>query len=185
MKFTVVFFLAIFITEPALAAKTEIGEIRNFGEYISNFWALASQIIFAVSVVALIAGGAALMFAGANETAARGAKSIISGSIVSSLLVVFSAVLQNWLADPAAAIEGVGRASDAVLVAQKTAATLLATVGIVATLALIFAGLKLIFAAGDLEKIRSAKRQLKFAILGIAISAAAFTILRFVISPFL
>jgi len=183
MFLTILFFIAAANFATA-AVSTEIGRVENFGDYISQIWAWASQLIFAVSVIAMISGGAVLMFSGGNEAAAARGKSIVSGSAVSSFLVIFSAVLQSVLSDQSAEIAGVGKISDAISVAQNAGETLLATVGIISTAAVIFSGLRLIFAGGDFEKIHAAKRALKFALFGSGVSFGAFAILRFLIAPF-
>lgn len=191
-----VFFCAVFVRifflflafallpEIAFAYTTQIGEVGSFGEFISGVWEWASQLIFGISVIVIIIGGVVLMFAGGNEGAVANARSMIFGSLVASLLVVFSAVLQKVLHKPTENIGPEAQLSDTAEVIQGTTYILLGIIGSLAVLALIYNGFRLTSSGGDAERTESAKRGLKFAIIGLLVAFSAFVILRTVLSPF-
>jgi len=171
------------LPKPALALTTEVGEVTSFGDFVSQIWSWGAQIIFSISVISMIAGGAILMFAGGDSNAASSAKSVISGSITASLLVTFSAVIQNVLQDQTAEIQSVARLSDTALVVRNVSSSLLGIVGLLGVIALVFSGFRLIFSGGDFEKIAGAKKGVKFAFAGITVAFGAFFILRLLIAP--
>jgi hypothetical protein len=170
--------------QKAMAAETELGEVRDFGSYISEVWAWASQLIFGVSIVTLIIGGVVMMFAGDDEKGLTISKGIIQSAIIASLLVVFSAILMNILQNPSAELNGAAELSQTSMVIQRTISTLFALIGGIAIIALIFSGFLMVTSGGDLEKTIKAKKRSKFAIIGLVIALSAYLILNFVIAPF-
>lgn len=183
---SLVIFLLIFISisEPAFAESTEIGNVDNFGQFVSEIWAWASQIIFGVSVVTMIIGGIVLMFAGDDERNIDTAKTIIKGAIFSCILVTFSAVLLKVLHKPTNALNEPPSLSNASKAVSNVIYYLLGITGGIAIIALIVGGFRLISSGGDYEKTRNAKKSVKFAILGLIVALSSFVLLRLVIVPF-
>lgn len=181
-----IIFIALFAIVPDMVfgAQTAIGDVKTYGDFISQTWAWASQVIFGISVIMIIIGGIILMFAGGEESSVNSAKSIIQGAIVSTILVISSAVLLNLLRKPTAEIEGAAELSQSSLVLFNIIMLLFGIIGGLAVIALIFSSFKLITAHGDYDQIAKGKRGIKFAILGLGIAFGAMAIQNFVISPF-
>lgn len=179
---TIFFILAL--SDFAFAMSTEVGDVENFGEFVSEIWAWASQIIFGVSIITIIVGGIVLMLSGDDERNVNIGKTIIKSALFSSVLIAFSAVLLKVLHKPTINIDGPAKLSDASMVVSNIIYYLLGIVGGIAVIALIIGGLRLISSGGDFEKTRSAKNSVKFAVLGLIVSLTSFVVLKFVISPF-
>jgi len=184
IMFKLFFSFFFFICLETQAYSTELGEVNNFGELVSKFWLIGSQIIFGISTAAIIAGGALLMFSGGNDNKVLVAKSTISGAIISIILVTFSALLQSVLQDQASEIDHMPQLQDSVKIIDNVISSFLALIGGISTLVIIFLTLKLIISGGELEKIEQAKKGLKLAILGTLTALAAFMIFNFIIAPF-
>lgn len=177
------FFGVLLFPEIGFAVETEIGEVDNFGDFISQIWAWATQVIFGVSVIVLIVGGILYMAAAGDDEKIDTAKQVIQGALVSTVLMLFSGVLFAVLQKPAATISD-PTLLDATFVLENIASMLLGIVGGVSAVALIYNGIQYMLAAGDLEKIDIAKRGLTFSVIGLIISVSAYGILGWVVNIF-
>lgn len=179
-------FSLIFILSPetsfANSYQTEVGSVEDFGEYVSKVWGWAAEVIFGVSVLALVVGGLLMMSAGGDEEKASMGRQTIKGSVISAMIVLFSAVLQRFLQQPTQNIDGVAQLSDTSEVINNSINVLLVVVGGMAAAGLVLSGLRLVTSGGDEEKIESAKKGIKMSIFGLIISIAAWGVLQFLIS---
>jgi len=181
MRFLLFLALLLF-PKLAFAVETEVGDVQTFGELISKVWAWSTQIIFGVSVIVLIVGGIMYMAARGDEERVNTAREVVSGSIIATVLTLLSGVLFTFLHKPTANIQGAATLSDATQVLQNIASILLGVVGGVCALMLIYSGVQYMLAAGEQEKIDSAKKGLFFSVVGLAISLSAYGIIQWVIS---
>ncbi len=182
MKLLISIFLFIFSALPAYADDTEVGNVDNFGEYVSNIWEIGSQIIFGISVLMIIIGGIIMMFGGNDEKNINIGKSVIKGSLIASILVSVSAVLIRFLKKPTDQIES-PTINDTTLVIDNIISLLLGSVGAIAVLALVYNGYIMMFSGDDTDKLDKAKKGAFFAIIGLITTISAFAIFRFVINP--
>lgn len=177
--------LAITLFIPvSMAAETEVGDVNDFGAFVSNFWEWGSQIIFATSVLMIIIGGIVLMFSGENENTANTGKSIIKGAVVASVLVICSALLIKTLQKPTDQIEGTAKISDLNMVITNVSNLVFGLIGALAVLAIIYDSYLLLFSGGDSEKQAKAKKGFFYATIGLIIAVSAYTIQNYVLSVF-
>lgn len=177
-------FFSLFLlpkTTQADSIETEVGSVENFGEYISLVWSWAAEVIFGVAVITLIVGGIMLMSAGGDEERASMGKQTIKGAIISTVIVLFSAVIQKVLQRPTENLQGGAKLSDTSEIITNTVNILLTVVGGVAVVGIIYSGIKYMTSAGDEEKIDSAKQGLKMSIFGLIISVSAYVIMKFLL----
>ncbi len=175
------FLLGIFFPATAFAADTEVGEVETFGEYISQIWAWATQVIFGVSVIMLIIGGIMYMAAKGDEEKVDNAKQVIWGALISTCLMLFSGVLFALLQKPTADL-GEAHLADTTYVLNNIASILLGMVGGVSVIMLIYNGIQYMLSTGDLEKIEEAKSGLKYSIIGLMIAVLSYGLIRWIVS---
>lgn len=168
------------VTFAADSIETEVGSVDNFGEYVTQIWSWAAEVIFGVAVLALIIGGILFIMSGGDEQKANVGQQTIKGALVSIGLVLFSAVIQKFLAKPT---QGMGRPqiSDTSSVITNLINISIGIVGALAALALVISGLKHILSGGDEEKMETAKKGIKMSILGLVVSLSAWGILQFLV----
>lgn len=174
------FFLASF--PRALALETEVGSVENFGEYVSQVWSWAAEVIFGISVLTIIIGAILFMLSGGDEERANMGQQTIRGAIVSLSIVLFSAVLQKFLQKPTEDIQGVAQLSDASIIITNTINLSLGIVGALAAIGLLISGMRHMLSGGDEEKIESAKKGMKLSLFGLLISLSAWGILQFLLT---
>jgi len=174
----------LFSSSNALAYSTEVGNVNNFGEFVSEVWQWGSQLIFGISVITIIIAGLVMMLAGGRESTVQKSKSMMSGAIIAALLIVFSAVIQKLLKKPTEDMGEDLHLSQTTEAVQNIVFILLGIVGGIAVLVLIFNGFQMIFSKGDVNKVEKAKRGFFYAIMGLIITFSAYIIIRYVIAPF-
>ncbi|MBI5414806.1 hypothetical protein HZA38_04825 [Candidatus Peregrinibacteria bacterium] len=177
--------LGLLFPTSAFAEETEIGEVADFGEYISQIWAWSTQVIFGISAIMLIIGGILYMAARGEEEKIDTAKQVVSGALVSTVLMLFSGVLFAFLQKPTSDISGPAKLTDATFVLENISNLLLGIVGGASVIMLIYNGIQYMLASGDLEKLERAKSGLKFSIIGLSISFLAYGIINWVITIWL
>ncbi len=181
-RFSIALFSFFLFLPLAFAVETEVGEVKTFGEYISQIWAWGTQVIFGVSVIMLIVGGVMYMASSGDEERVDNAKQVISGALISTVLMLFSGILFAVLQKPTGAIEGSATLNDATEVIKNITNILLGAVGGVSVITLIYNGIQYMLSAGDPDKLDGAKRGLKFSLIGLGVALGAYFILQWVIS---
>jgi glucose uptake protein GlcU len=181
MPFLLFLLLFLFPENIALAVETEVGEVTSFGEYVSQIWAWATQVIFGVAVIMLIVGGILYMAARGEEERIENAKQVVKGAIVSMMLMLFSGVLFAVLQKPTADVDGAATLNDATFVLSNISTILLTMVGGISVIALITSGIQYMLSAGDLEKLETAKSGLKYSVIGLALSLTAYAVVQVVL----
>lgn len=177
-------FLALFLTNLSFAFaedfETEVGSVSDFGDFLSQVWSWAAEVIFGVAVLAIVIGGILFMTADGDEQKTDIGKRTIKGAVVSIAIVLFSAVLQKFLQKPTADITK-DNLSETSVVITNVINLFLGLVGGLAVLGLAVAGFRHITSGGDEEKLEKAKRGLRLSLLGAGIALAAWSILQFLL----
>lgn len=159
---------------------TQVGSVSDFGEYLTNVWSWASQVIFGVAVLATVVGGILLMTSDGNEEKTDMGRNTIKGAVISIVIVLFSAVLQKFLSKPSEGIDG--NISETSVVINNSINLLLGLVGVLAIVGFVTAGFRYITSGGDEEKMDKAKRGLRLSLIGAVVSIAAWSLLQFLLN---
>ena len=147
--------------------ETEFGNVNDFGEWVSSFWAMSSEIIFSITILMMTIGGFIFITSGGSENRAKVGKKIIFGAIFSVILVIFSAVFQKIIQKPS---ENMTKISEIPQAISRANQIFLNFLGGVSVIAIIFLGFNLIFSRGNEEKIATVKRGIFLAIFGISVA---------------
>lgn len=166
----------------AYAKETALGEADNFGELVSLVWSWGLKVILPLSVVTLIIAGFMYMSSGGDENKVSQAKQVWTGSIISATILLFSGVLKNFIQKPLEGIDqGNATLNSLPLVIQNVSNLLLTFVGAFALVVLVYNGIKYMLASGEPEKIEKAKKQTKYAVIGLVIAVLAYYLIDFLI----
>lgn len=156
--------------------QTALGEVSNFGEFISLVWNFGSQALLALAVFFVILGALFYVGSGGEERRIEQGKQMIIGSFIGIALVLLSGVLIRTLHKPA---EGsTGALNDIPNVINNASTLLISIIGVFSVIMLIYAGLLTVFANGDAEKIQKANRALRYAVYGLVIGLSAYGLVR-------
>lgn len=158
--------------------------VSNFSQYVTVFWAWASHIIFTLSVLTIITGGVVYVASAGAEEKVDAAKEIIKGAIISIVLVVISGSAINMLIDKPAAGANDRDLDSSFTVLNNTSSMVIGLAGGFTVLMVIINGIRYITAAGDEDKIASARKGLTYSIIGLAVCLTAFLIVRNLVSIF-
>lgn len=165
------------------AKETALGEADNFWELVSLFWSWGLRIILPLSVLTLIVAGFMYMSSGGDENKVSDAKQVWTWSIISATILLFSGVLKTFIQKPLANIEqGGGTLNTLPQVIQNISNLLLTLVWAFAAVVLIYNGIQYMLAAGDQEKIDKAKKQLKYALIGLIIAVSSYYLINLLIN---
>lgn len=162
---------------------TEVGQVLDYGDFISKVWAWASRAIFAIAVLGVVIGG--VMFAASNgdEERADIGRQTIRGSVIGIFIVLFSAVFNRFINSPVSAGRDEQQTlEDFIISIEGAANNFVAIVGAVSAVGLVASGIRLITASADELKIEKAKNGIKYSVLGLILSMSAWGILRFILA---
>lgn len=158
-------------TAPA-TTQTALGEVSNFGEFISLVWSYGSQVLLALAVFFILLGAFFYVASAGNDDRISQGKQMIFGSFIAILIVIFSGVLIRTLHKPA---EGTtGYLTDIPTVIGRASAILTGAIAGFSALMLVYASLLYILARGDEEKIRKSHAAFRYALLGLLIGLIAY-----------
>lgn len=173
---------------PALAyaqdtTQTALGEVSNFGEFISLIWSYGSQIIIALAVFFIVLGAFFYVASGGNDERVSQGRQMIFGSFIAIVIVIFSGVLIRTLHRPA---EGTsGYLSDVPTVINNATNILVGIIAAFSVVMMIYSGFLYITAKGDSEKMNKAHHSIRYAVLGLIIGLLAYTAVNTVVNYFL
>lgn len=163
-------------------AETSLGEAENFGELVSLFWTWWLKLILPLAILTMIFAGFMYMSSSGDEEKLSQAKQIAQGSIISVTILFFSGALKTFLQKPLDGIDaGEANLNRLPEVIQNTSNLLLTFVGGFAVVVLVYNGIQYMTASGDPEKINKAKRQTRYAVIGLLLSVLAYYLIDFVI----
>ncbi len=180
--------LAIGLMSPGLAhaqetTHTALGEVANFGEFISLVWGYGSQVLIAMAVFFIILGAFFYVASAGNKNKILQGRQMIFGSLIAIFIVMLSGVLIRTLHQPA---EGTtGYLSDVPNVIFNASNILVGIIASFTVLMFIYAGLMYATATGNTEKLKKATDAFKYAVIGLAVGILAFAIVNNVINYFL
>jgi len=165
------------------STQTALGDVSNFGEFISLIWSYGSQVIIALAVFFIILGAFFYVASAGNEDRISQGKQMIFGSLIAIVIIIFSGVLIRTLHKPA---EGTtGYLSDVPNVISNATYILVGVIAAFTVVMFVYAGLMYVLARGDVDKVSKAHSALRYAVFGLAIGVLAFVIVNNVVNYFL
>lgn len=171
-------------SSPATSGTMGFENINNFSDFVTVFWAWASHIIFTLSVLTIITGGVVYVASAGAQEKVDAAKEIIKGAVVSIILVIISGSAINMLIDKPAAGASAQNMNDSFKMLNNTSSMIIGLAGGFTVLMVIVNGIRYITAAGDEDKIASARKGLSYAVIGLGICLTAYLVVRNVVSIF-
>jgi len=158
---------------------TELGEVNNFGEYISLIWAFGSKVIIAFAVFFIVLGAFYYIASAGNEERIEDGKEMIYGSLISIAIVLLSGALIRILHQPA---QGVASTlSEIPIVIGNATNILISLIGAFSFLMLAYASFMYLTGRGQRTKILKAHRAFVFSIYGLIIGVLSYGIVNTVI----
>jgi len=189
------------VPQIARAQAAAFDNISNFSEFVTVFWQYASHIVFTLAVLTIITGGVVYVASAGAEERIDSAKEIIRGAVISIILVVISGSAIDMLIEkPQRGVachqvpETVNGAQvmkevctspdDAFKVINNVSSMVIALAASFTVVMIMLNAIRYVTAAGDEDKIASARRGITYSVIGLAICAAAYVIVRNVIGIF-
>jgi hypothetical protein len=153
---------------------TELGNVNNFGEYISLIWSFGSKVIIAFAVFFIVLGAFYYISSAGNEEKIEDGKEMVLGSLVAIVIVLLSGVLIRLLHQPA---QTAGSALSQIPVVIGNATNILISlIGAFSLAMLAYAGFMYMVGRGEKEKTLKAHRALSFSVYGLVIGVLSFGI---------
>lgn len=163
--------------------QTALGEVSNFGEFISLVWSYGSQVIIALAVFFIVLGAFFYVASAGNDERISQGKQMVFGSLIAILIVIFSGVLIRTLHKPA---EGTtGYLTDIPHVITNATNILVGIIGAFTVLMFVYAGFLYLTAQGDTDKLNKAHVAIRYAIYGLIMGVLAFGMVNTIINYFL
>lgn len=179
-------FAALGFLAPQLAhaqTQTALGEVSNFGEFISLVWSYGSQVIIVLAVLLIVLGAFFYISSAGDEEKIKQGKEMIFGSFMAIVIVIFSGVLIRTLHKPA---EGTtGTLSDIPNVINNATNILVSVIGAFTVFMIVYSGLMYVTARGNADKIEKATRSLHYATYGLVIGVLSYTLVNSVVDYFI
>ena len=158
---------------------TELGQVNNFGEYVSLIWAFGSKVIIAFAIFFIVLGAFYYIASAGNEEKIEEGKEMIYGSLIAIAIVLLSGVLIRLLHQPA---QGVGSTlSEIPIVIGNATNILISLIGAFSFLMLAYAGFMYLTGKGQQSRISKAHRAFGFSIYGLIIGVLSYGIANTVI----
>ncbi len=152
--------------------QTPLGGVATFNDLLSLSWSYGSQVILALSVLAVIVGAFLYLASGGSEDRVAQGKDLLTGAFGAVLLVMLSGTLLRLLREPA---EGTaGTLADVPTVINNASNILLGFIGAFATAMLLYGAYLYTTAAGDRDKLMQARNAFRYGVYGLSIGVLAF-----------
>ena len=159
--------------------QTELGQVNNFGEFISLIWSFGSRIIVAFAIFFIVLGAFYYIASGGNEEKIEQGKEMIFGSLIAIVITLLSGVLIRILHQPS---QGVGTTlSEIPIVIGNATNILVSVIGGFSFLMLAYSGLLYLTGRGERNRILKAHRAFAYSIYGLIIGVLAYGIANIVI----
>ena len=163
--------------------QTELGQVDNFGEFVSLIWAFGSRAIIAFAIFFIVLGAFYYIASAGNEEKIEQGKEMIYGSLIAIAIVLLSGVLIRILHQPA---QGVANSlSEVPVVIGNATNILISLIGAFSFLMLAYAGLLYLTGGGEKTRILKAHRAFAYSIYGLMIGVLAYgianTVIRFLV----
>jgi len=159
--------------------QTELGQVNNFGEFVSLIWSFGSRVIVAFAVFFIVMGAFYYIASAGNEEKIEQGKEMVFGSIIAVVMVLLSGVLIRVLHQPA---QGVASTlSEVPKVIGNATNLLISLIGAFSFLMLAYAGLMYLMGRGEKTQILKAHRAFAYSIYGLIVGVLAYGIANMVI----
>jgi len=158
---------------------TELGEVNNFGEYISLIWAYGSKVIIAFAIFFIVLGAFYYIASAGNEEKIDDGKEMIFGSLIAIAIVMLSGVLIRVLHQPAQGTSG--RLSDLPTVITNSTNILISLIGAFSIVMLAYSGFMYLTGGGEKTRITKAHKAASYSIYGLIVGFLSFGIANTVI----
>lgn len=163
--------------------QTELGQVENFGEFISLIWAFGSRAIIAFGIFFIVLGAFYYIASAGNEEKIEQGKEMIFGSLIAIAIVLLSGVLIRILHQPT---QGVASTlSEIPRVIGNATNILISLIGAFSFLMLAYAGFLYLTGRGEKTQILKAHRAFAYSIYGLIIGILAYgianTVIRFLV----
>ena len=163
--------------------ETALGQVSNFGDFISLIWSYGSQVIIALAVFFIILGAFFYVASAGSEDRISQGKQMIFGSFIAIAIVILSGVLIRTLHKPA---EGsTGYLSDVPNVIHNASNILVGVIGAFTVVMFVYSGLLYVLARGDTDKITKAHASFRYAVFGLIIGVLAYTLVNTALNYFI
>ena len=154
--------------------QTELGQVNNFGEFISLIWAFGSRAIIAFAIFFIVLGAFYYIASAGNEEKIEHGKEMIYGSLIAIVIVLLSGVLIRILHQPAQGVEST--LSEILTVIANATNILISLIGAFSFLMLAYAGILYLTGKGQKTRILKAHRAFAYSIYGLIIGVLAYAI---------
>lgn len=159
--------------------QTELGQVNNFGEFISLLWSFGSRVIVAFAIFFIVLGAFYYIASAGKEEKIQQGKEMIYGSLIAIVIVLLSGVLIRILHQPS---QGVGSTlSEVPKVIGNATNILISLIGAFSFLMLAYAGFMYLTGKGERERIAKAHSAFAYSIYGLIIGVLAYGIANTVI----
>lgn len=190
LKSWVIFSASILSANQALAQQadpettsTVLGEVENFGEFISLIWNFSSQFILGLAILFIVVGAFFYVGSGGNQDRIDQGRQMIFGSIIATLMVIFSGVLIRTLFQ--SSVGTTGYLTDIPNVLNNATLILMSILGAYTVIMFIYAAYLYVTSQGEVEKMIQANRSLRYAVLGLLIGLSAYGLITTILNNFL
>jgi len=160
--------------------QTELGQVNNFGEFVSLIWAFGSRAIIAFAIFFIVLGAFYYIASAGNEEKIEQGKEMIYGSLIAIAIVLLSGVLIRILHQPTQGVEST--LSEIPTVIGNATNVLVSLIGAFSFLMLAYAGILYLTGKGQKGRILKAHRAFAYSIYGLIIGMLAYAIANTVIS---
>ena len=159
--------------------QTELGQVQNFGEFISLIWAFGSRAIIAFAIFFIVVGSFYYIASAGNEEKIEQGKEMILGSLMAIIIVLLSGVLIRILHQPAQGTSG--NLAEIPTVIGNATNILISLIGAFSFLMLVYAGILYLSGRGEKSRILKAHRAFAYSIYGLIVGVLAYSIANTVI----
>ncbi|MBU0705616.1 hypothetical protein KJ657_05410 [Patescibacteria group bacterium] len=163
--------------------QTELGQVNNFGEFISLIWAFGSRAIIAFAIFFIVLGAFYYIASAGNEEKIEQGKEMVYGSLIAIAIVLLSGVLIRILHQPTQGV--IGHLSELPEVIGNATNILVSLIGAFSFLMLAYAGFLYLTGGGEKTRIMKAHRAFAYSIYGLIVGVLAYgianTVIKFLI----
>lgn len=154
--------------------QTELGQVNNFGEFISLLWSFGSRVIVAFAIFFIVLGAFYYIASAGDDEEIQQGKEMIYGSLIAIAIVLLSGVMIRILHQPA---QGVASTlSEIPRVIGNATNILISLIGAFSFLMLAYAGFMYLTGKGERDRILKAHRAFAYSIYGLIIGVLAYGI---------
>ena len=161
--------------------QTELGQVSNFGEYVSLIWSFGSRVVVAFAVLFIVLGAFYYIASAGNEEKIEEGKEMIFGSLIAIAIILLSGVLIRILHQPSQGTSGT--LAEIPEVIGNTTNILISFIGAFSFLMLAYAGFMYLTGRGEKDLILKAHRAFAYSVYGLVIGVLSYgianTVIRF------